>query len=255
MPPSSPPPNRAPLWSLISNQLPHIRHSLPLSEGPRNLVPRALEGAITVPQGYGNAPFGPSPGIVVGIVFGSVIGFLLCLAVFYWCINIGQGSPALNAGSIAGGTASSMVSRHRRPPGQPRRHHRHSRHLPRHEKAEHRRERVISGRLERDDEIVVQEYRSSPRLRSPSPPPATPPPPPPPRSVAASEGDNVIVVEEEHSTPRMKTNSIRSQHTKKSDDRRSAGRRSVDRGSDRRNSVREDVYIREVSRQRSRSRA
>ncbi|KAI1824187.1 hypothetical protein F4861DRAFT_273397 [Xylaria intraflava] len=230
--PPLPPPSSVPPPSLFSHHPPRLRNPIPSSESPQPLGSRALEGAQTVPQGYGNEPFGPSPGVVVGIVLGSVAGFLLVFAAFYWCVNIGQNSLTIDAISVGGGaTASSVVSRHRRPSGPPRRHHRRSRHSPRHEKVELRRERPIPVRLERDEEIVVQEYRRSPRPRSRS----VSRPPPPPRSVT-SDGDDVIIVEEDHSPPRRRADSPRSQRTRAS-------------------SFRDEIRVRAVSRQRSVSRA
>jgi hypothetical protein len=41
-----------------------------------------------IPTTYGNLNSGPPPGTVVGIVLGSVAGFLLLLWLFYTCFNI-----------------------------------------------------------------------------------------------------------------------------------------------------------------------
>ncbi|KAH8160073.1 hypothetical protein CIB48_g8171 [Xylaria polymorpha] len=149
--------------------LPTPRYPTPTAESPETLNVRAYVGAETVPQGYGNAPFGPDSGTVAGIVLGSVAGFLLFLALVYWCINIGQGPRMREEGSVGGATAS-VVSWHSRPRGPPRRHHRRSRHSPRREKVEIRRERVVPVQVEREreDQIIVEEFRSRSRSRPPS---------------------------------------------------------------------------------------
>ncbi|KAI0509351.1 hypothetical protein F5B22DRAFT_361985 [Xylaria bambusicola] len=214
-----------------SISLPRLRYPIPIHDTPETLGPRALVGADTVPQGYGNAPFGPEPGTVAGIVLGAVAGFLLLLGLVYWCINIGQGPRMVEEGSVGGGSAS-VVSWHSRPRGPPRRHHRRSRHSPRHETVEIRRERerVVPVRVEHEDQIVVEEFQS--RSRSRSRPMSRGPPPP--RSVL-SEGDDMIVVEEDRTPPRRRRDSMRSQRT--------------------RSPYREDIYVRDVSRRRSGSRA
>ncbi|KAI0966863.1 hypothetical protein F4678DRAFT_447581 [Xylaria arbuscula] len=232
-------PDGASTRSFFSIHAPHLRYPIPLFDIPETLRPRALVGADTVPQGYGNAPFGPDSGTVAGIVLGSVAGFLLLLAFIYWCINIGNGPRMLEEGSVGGGGASE-VSWHSRPRGPPRRHHRRSRHSPRREKIEIRRERerAVPVQVQRDEQIIVEEFgpgsrsRSRPRERTVSRGP------PAPQSVL-SEGDDMIIVEEDRTPPRRRRDSMRSQN------RRSDGRRSP---------YREDVYIRDVSRQRSRSR-
>ncbi|KAI1365476.1 hypothetical protein F5Y08DRAFT_173944 [Xylaria arbuscula] len=213
--------------------LPRLRYPIPIHHIAETLRPRALEGATTVPQGYGNAPFGPEPGVVAGIVLGSVAGFLLLLAFIYWCINIGQGPRMVEEGSV-GGASASVVSWHSRQRSTPRKHHRRSRHSPRHEKIEIRRERervipVPGGGP--DDQIVVEEFQT--RSRERSRPRTVSRGPPPPRSVL-SDGEDMIVVEEDRTPPRRRRDSMRSQRT--------------------RSPYREDVYIRDVSRHRSRSR-
>jgi len=63
--------------------------TIPSSFLSRILHPRATTSII--PTGYGSIDSGPSPGTVVGIVLGSVGGFLLVLWLFYTCINFGGG--------------------------------------------------------------------------------------------------------------------------------------------------------------------
>ncbi|KAI1190441.1 hypothetical protein F5B17DRAFT_427452 [Nemania serpens] len=201
------------------------RYSIPIFKSLETLRSRALVGADTVPQGYGNAPFGPDPGTVVGIVLGSVAGFVLLLAFIYWCINIGQGPRMLEEGSVGGGTAS--VVSWRRSRGPPRKHARHSKHAGRREKIEIRRSRPVPVVVEQQDQIIVEEFQSGSRSRSRSRPRISTQRPPPQRR---SDGDDMIVVEEEPPSPRRRRDSMRSQRTRRSDDRRG--------------SFREEVYIR-----------
>ncbi|RWA05047.1 hypothetical protein EKO27_g10058 [Xylaria grammica] len=194
MPPLSPARHGEPPRSLLPNRLPRLRYPIPIFDSPGILKPRALVGADTVPQGYGNAPIGPDSGTVAGIVLGSVAGFLLLLALIYWCINIGQGPRMLEEGSVGGGTAS-VVSWRTRPRGPPRRHHRRSRNSPRREKIEIRRERTIPVQIEREDQIVVEEFRPRSRSRSRPRERSVSHGPPPPRSVVSD--DDMIIVEED----------------------------------------------------------
>lgn len=47
----------------------------------------ARQSSALIPQNYTNSNSGPSPGTVVGIVLGSVGGFLLCLWLLYSCFG------------------------------------------------------------------------------------------------------------------------------------------------------------------------
>ena len=69
--------------------LPHtdLAHSL------TSLLRRQLQPSI-IPTTYSGLNAGPSPGTVVGIVFGSVAGFLLLLWLIYSIFNFQGGSPA-----------------------------------------------------------------------------------------------------------------------------------------------------------------
>ncbi|KAI0457627.1 hypothetical protein F5B21DRAFT_501359 [Xylaria acuta] len=184
---------------LLPTHPPPLRYPTPTVESPGTLNARAYVGAQTVPQGYGNAPLGPDSGTVAGIVLGSVAGFLLLLALVYWCLNLGQGPRMREEGSVGGG--ASVVSWHSRPRGPPRRHHRRSRHSPRREKVEIRRERVVPVQVgrEREEQIVVEEFRERSRSR----PGSVSRGPPPPDSVL-SDGADMIIVEEDHPPPRRR---------------------------------------------------
>lgn len=229
-------PNVAPSEPRLPIRYPHLRYSIPTSDGSGTLGSRAYEDAQTVPQGYGNAPFGPDSGTVAGIVLGSVAGFLLILALLYWFINIGQAPRTIEGASTIGGTES-VVSWRRAPRGPPRRHHRRSKHAGRREKIEIRRERAVPVRVEHEDRIIVEEYQSrTPRSRSPSRTRSFSRGPPPPRSVT-SDGKDRIIVEEEDNTPPRRRESVRSQRARRSNDR--AG------------PYRDDYIRRDISRQRS----
>ncbi|KAI8633338.1 hypothetical protein F5Y19DRAFT_471610 [Xylariaceae sp. FL1651] len=217
----------APPRFLLPIHSPRPRDPISISERLHALTSRAPQDVTTVPQSYGNGPFGPDAGTVVGITLGSVAGFLLLLAIIYWCINLGTGPQVIEEGSVGGGTAS-VVSRHSRP--RPHRHRR-SKHSPRRETVEIRRERVVPVAVEREERIIVEEQRA--RSRSISRPP------PPPRAPDHGDDDEIIVMEET-TPPRRRRDSMRSQHTRRSEERRST--------------FRDDPYARDMGRRGSGSR-
>jgi hypothetical protein len=164
-----------------------------------------------------------------------VAGFILILALVYWGLNLGEGPRMVETGSVGGG-GSSVVSRHSRPRGRPHRHRRRNKR----ETVEIRRERVVPV-VEREeiDQIVVEEFPRQSRSVSRAPPPRTPSPRIlPPRPVYNDEDE--IVVMEDPTPPRRRRDSVRSHRTRRSDDRRSV--------------YRDEIYVRDVSRQRSTSR-
>lgn len=171
----------------------------------------------TVPGNYPDLNAGPDPGTVVGIVLGSVGGFLLLLWLVYTCLQIGgRGDTVSSYGT------ESVVTRKSR-----RRHSRHHHHRsPRRETVEVRTSRVVPP----PERVVVEE--SVRRTSSQAPPPAPPPmhaPPPPrivtPRIVTDDEEDEVVVIEE-HSPPRR--HKSRSHRRRSSSARRESGFREVD---------------------------
>jgi hypothetical protein len=133
---------------------------------------------------------GPSAGTVVGIVLGSVLGFLLLIWLFYSIANINNGNSANNA--IAG--EEEIVVRR-----------------PRHSQSGR------SGRSRRSTHTDVREYSRSPRRRSQviveerrAPRPQRP------RSIVVSErsrsrvpGDDIVEVFEEHEDYRERRGSRR----------------------------------------------
>ncbi|KAI2469390.1 hypothetical protein F4781DRAFT_431437 [Annulohypoxylon bovei var. microspora] len=195
-----------------------------------HLLPRLATDVSTVPEGYGRTPSGPSPGAVVGIVLGSIAGFVLLLWLIYWCVNLGGASAVdVESGSVGAGGSSSVVSYRSRP-----RAHRHSRHT--HSNANNSRSYSPRRRTKETIEITRRDVR-----RDVSPPPRSPHPDQivvmeehgrsqssRSRSTSVSrvrpprrpEGyDDEIVVEEEHTPPRRR------------DSRRSYRRRSSERRS------------------------
>ncbi|RYP90096.1 hypothetical protein DL770_003788 [Monosporascus sp. CRB-9-2] len=205
---------------LLITSLPSLLHpdhdrqpsaNVKLEPEAKPVVPRLATGVATVPQGYGNAPSGPAPAAVAGIVLGSVAGFILLLLLIYFCVNLGaprsgptmttveavSGSPPSGRSSdrrrsryaaAAGLSAASVsvVSRHSRP----RAHHRKSRghhhgaagHSKRHRSDSHSRSRSRS----RSPGLVMRRRRDTTtvemrRTRSP---------------LAAASADQIIVEEE-----------------------------------------------------------
>lgn len=180
---------------------------------------------VVVPAQYGNMGNSPDPGAVVGIVLGSVAGFLLLLWLFYSCVDFGDGGLD---GLSSVGTASVLTLRTRRSSGH--RHHHHHHHKPapvrlratetvevRARERDHRSSGggpIIVEAAPSVERIVLEERRSS---RAPR--------------VVHSDDDEVVVMEED-SPPRRRRSSVR-----------------------RSGEVRRESVYREVSRQRSRRRS
>ncbi|TVY47037.1 hypothetical protein LCER1_G008891 [Lachnellula cervina] len=140
-----------------------------------------------IPTGYGAIDSGPAPGTIVGIVIGSVAGFLLILWLIYTCLNFG--APVGFGGGES--TYTESVARERR-----KSHHSGSR------------------RSRRASETI--EIRSHSQVRAPSPIRIVREPSPPrteriiveehqERRESRRRGDSdEVVVIEEHSPPRRK---------------------------------------------------
>lgn len=208
-----------------------------------HLLHRSVEEADTtaiVPTAYNRLNDGPLPLAVVGIVLGSVGGFLMLLWLLYTCMRFGARSPP------SAYTDSVMVTAS--PPSSSRKHRRKSRSTSRRETVEIRRQRtnsmgppVLTVR-ETDVEIVMPE---------PQPPPPVAPMPMPrePERVERLErivveehretrrernmsgGSDEVVVIEEHSPPRkMKSDRDRDsrRRSRSHSERRESGYRAVD---------------------------
>ncbi|RFU25937.1 hypothetical protein B7463_g10402, partial [Scytalidium lignicola] len=128
---------------------------------------RRQSNTAIIPASYGNIDSGPAPGTVVGIVLGSVGGFILLLWLFYTCMSPGNWWVR--------DTQSEVIVR--------RPHRSRSRRTT--EKVEIRRERS-SVRPVAQETIIVEEERHVRRSRSRS----------------RSSSDDEVVVIEEHSPPR-----------------------------------------------------
>ncbi|ESZ95441.1 hypothetical protein SBOR_4182 [Sclerotinia borealis F-4128] len=115
-----------------------------------------------IPSTYGSQNNSPSPGTIVGIVLGSVGGFLLLLWLLYTCCTLGRPSAAR---STVTDDVTVRETVRRRSHNSHRSSRPHSRRVTTTEKTEIRRQRSPSPPPVR---IVREEVR---RQRSPSPPP------------------------------------------------------------------------------------
>ena len=191
------------LPSLPSNTLPtRTDQSLQSLENPlsslfrrQNSQPNPANPTL-IPYTYAGLNAGPPPGEVVGIVFGSVGGFLLILWLIYTCFNMGNSNSSVEEEVV--------VRRRSRSP-----------------------RRTVSRSVSRS-EFIETRQRSPPRR---SPPRRSPPRRSPPRRETRRETvileetrrapeeheDDIVEVIEEHSPPRRSGGS-----------RRQSGYRTVD---------------------------
>lgn len=190
---------------------------IPSLDLPSRVRLHARQTTETVPGNYPDLNAGPDPGTVVGIVLGSVGGFLLLLWLVYTCLQIGG-----RADTVSSYGTESVVTRKSR-----RRHSRHHHHRSpsRRETVEVRTSRVVPP----PERVVVEE--SVRRTSSQAPPPAPPPmhAPPPPRMMTpriVTDDEDEVVVIEEHSPPRR--HKSRSHRRRSSSARRESGFREVD---------------------------
>ncbi|TVY73345.1 hypothetical protein LSUE1_G007967 [Lachnellula suecica] len=165
-----------------------------------------------IPTGYGSINTGPAPGTVVGIVLGSVAGFLLILWLIYTCLNFGNMSGADTRSAY---TESVVVPRERRKSrnGGSRRSRRTSEksapatRRPRPPSPHPHRARAVAQRTER---IIVEERREE-------------------RRAPSRRGSDEVVVIEEHSPPRRKkSHREREVREVREEERRDSGFRTVD---------------------------
>lgn len=215
-PESSQPEQRAPSPPQLVRSF-HAAASIPtlisriaLLDAPSRSILQPRQQTETVPGDYPNLNTGPDAGTVVGIVLGSVGGFLLLLWLVYTCLQIGGRGDTVSSY----GTASVVTRKSRR------RHSRHHHHSPaRRETVEVRTSRVVPP--PQAERVVVEE---TVRRQSAPPPPVVPVGPPPPRIVTDDE-DEVVVIEE-HSPPRR--HKTKSHRRRSSSARRESGFREVD---------------------------
>ncbi|KAI4191199.1 MAG: hypothetical protein L6R41_000246 [Letrouitia leprolyta] len=144
-----------------------------------------------IPETYAGLNKGPPPGTVVGIVLGSVAGFLLILWIIYTCItfNASRGVSTYEEETIVRRRSRSPRSSRRSPPRSPSRH-APSRSRSRSEVIEVSRHRSPPRRETRRETVILEER-------------SRPPPPPVERE------DDIVEVIEEHSPPRRSSGSRR----------------------------------------------
>lgn len=187
-------------------------------DGPSRALLRARQETDTIPGQYPGLDAGPDPGTVVGIVLGSVGGFLLLLWLVYTCLQIGGRGDTVSSY----GTASVVTRKSRR------RHSRHQQRSPaRRETVEIRNSRGPPLSTER---VVVEERTERRSSQAPPMMAAAPPPvhaPPAPRIVTDDE-DEVVVIEEHSPAPRRASHKSRSHRRRSSSARRESGFREVD---------------------------
>ena len=148
------------------------------------------QAIVAIPATYANQNNSPEPGVVAGIVLGSVGGLLLLMWLLYTCFNLG-GGPAATA---VVDDVEVVRRRSRSPPA--RRPSRRSRSVSetvevRRQSQHQQRSRTPPQRGSRARETVtiIEESR---RRSSPAPPP-----PPPP----VDDDEDIVEVIEEHSPP------------------------------------------------------
>ncbi|KAL9021344.1 MAG: hypothetical protein Q9185_001455 [Variospora sp. 1 TL-2023] len=144
-----------------------------------------------IPETYAGLNRGPPPGTVVGIVLGSVAGFLLILWLIYTCMNFAntRGATTYEEETVVRRRSRSPRSSRRSPPRSPSRH-APSRSRSRSEVIEVSRHRSPPRRETRRETVILEE-----RSRAPPPP--------------VERDDDIVEVIEEHSPPRRSSGSRR----------------------------------------------
>ncbi|KAL8721104.1 MAG: hypothetical protein Q9225_002127 [Loekoesia sp. 1 TL-2023] len=158
---------------------------------PNSLKRRQQSTPKLIPETYAGLDKGPPPGTVVGIVLGSVAGFLLILWIIYTCINFNasRGVNTYEEETVVRRRSRSPRSSRRSPPRSPSRH-APSRSRSRSEVIEVSRHRSPPRRETRRETVILEER-------------SRPPPPPVERE------DDIVEVIEEHSPPRRSSGSRR----------------------------------------------
>ncbi|KAE9578190.1 hypothetical protein CGMCC3_g6017 [Colletotrichum fructicola] len=174
-----------------------------------------LDDDVVVPAHYGGwSPL--SPGAVVGVTLGAVVGFLLVLWMFYTCINFGRAPVEPSSSSLYTPTATSVLSVRSR-----------SRHHRKH-RSPARGPRIIAT-----EEVRVRERDSLSRTRGgPIIVDADPPMverrtsrgPPPPRIVTDEEEEVVVIEEHEPERRRRRRHSSSHRHSSRHESRRRSSR-------------------------------
>ncbi|KAG8425328.1 hypothetical protein J3458_002039 [Metarhizium acridum] len=171
----------------------HPAKKMPALDARQNAPTPTAAGAF-IPAAYGDLDSSPSPGVVVGIVLGSVAGALLLLYLLYTGLGCGPASALTTTRDLSSSSVLSFRPRKRRRP--PSRAH--------------------------ATETLEVHVREDGGGTDPRPPPPPPPRAAPPRPVAPV--DEVVVIEE-HELPRGSRRKSRRKTTRHSSRRRSDDRR------------------------------
>ncbi|KAL8739031.1 MAG: hypothetical protein Q9181_000313 [Wetmoreana brouardii] len=178
--------------------LPHAPHPIReirslqhLNRNIKSLSRRQQSPPKLIPETYAGLNKGPPPGTVVGIVLGSVAGFLLLLWLIYTCMNFAstRGVNTYEEETVVRRRSRSPRSSRRSPPRSPSRH-APSRSRSRSEVIEVSRHRSPPRRETRRETVILEE-----RTRAPPPP--------------VEREEDIVEVIEEHSPPRRSSGSRR----------------------------------------------
>ncbi|KAL8695277.1 MAG: hypothetical protein Q9218_000176 [Villophora microphyllina] len=182
-----------PRRTLTRTSHPHVRGPSvrSLDRTIKSLIRRQQTIPKLIPETYAGLNKGPPPGTVVGIVLGSVAGFLLLLWLIYTCVNFAntRGVNTYEEETVVRRRSRSPRSSRRSPPRSPSRH-APSRSRSRSEVIEVSRHRSPQRRETRRETVIMEE-----RVR--------PPPPPVERE------DDIVEVIEEHSPPPRRSSGSR----------------------------------------------
>ena len=86
-------------------------HQLPKRTSPLQIaLPKNDYGTISIPSTYGRLDTSPAPGTVIGIVLGSIAGFLFLLYLLYLGLGAGRRFGSVTAGTTATMTTMSTTS-------------------------------------------------------------------------------------------------------------------------------------------------
>ncbi|KAL8822040.1 MAG: hypothetical protein Q9223_000032 [Gallowayella weberi] len=166
---------------------PRVYSIQPLTDSLNSLARRQQAPPKLIPETYAGLNKGPPPGTVVGIVLGSVAGFLLILWLIYTCVNFNA------TRAVSTYDEETIVRRRSRSPRSSRRspsRHAPSRSRSRSEVIEVSRHRSPPRRETRRETVIMEER-------------SRPPPPPVERE------DDIVEVIEEHSPVRRSSGSRR----------------------------------------------
>ena len=117
LPPSPPSSPAHPLSTGSEDQPADIAARSALHDGH---LRRRQQPLVIIPTTYSNLDGGPTSGTVVGIVLGSVFGFLLLLWLIYTCVNMGGGGAVYEEDMVVQDRRSRSSRNSRSTPPRPR---------------------------------------------------------------------------------------------------------------------------------------